>query len=216
MIYADDLLDSSVGLAKAPTGILGLDEVTRGGFPAGRPTLICGGPGCGKTILAMEFLARGAREFDEPGLFVSFEESVNHLIQDFQSLGFDLEGLIADKKLKIVHIALSKNEIVESGDFTLDGLLVMLEHNIAKIGAKRLVLDTLEAVFAVLENTDSLRTEVARLFQWLKDKGVTAVITGDPRPQSDTLEISLGPLIGAYDDGRMHRYSYHIFRLWRF
>jgi circadian clock protein KaiC len=179
MIYADDLLDSSIGLKKAPTGIIGLDQITRGGFPAGRPTLICGGPGCGKTILAMEFLVRGARQYDEPGLFVSFEETESHLVEDFESLGFDLKGLVEQKKLKIVHIGISKDEIVESGSFTLDGLLILLEHGIKQIGAKRLVLDTLEAVFTALGNTENLRTEIGRLFQWLKDKGVTAVITGE-------------------------------------
>jgi circadian clock protein KaiC len=166
-------------LAKVRTGIAGLDEITYGGLPAGRPTLICGGPGCGKTILAMEILVRGAREFDEPGLFLSFEETAEHVIQDFHALGFHLEDLVEGKKLKIIHVSISKDEILQSGEFTLEGLLILLEHAIAEIGAKRVVLDTLEAVFTALNETDALRTEIARLFQWLKDKGITAMITGE-------------------------------------
>jgi circadian clock protein KaiC len=166
-------------LAKALTGITGLDEITEGGLPAGRPTLVCGGPGCGKTILAMEFLVHGAQKFDEPGLFMSFEESPEHLIENFRCFGYDIEDLIAKKKLKIAHVQLSRGEIVEAGNFSLDGLLIRLEHSIAEIGAKRVVLDTLETVFSALTNTDRLRSEVARLLHWLRDKGVTAVVTGE-------------------------------------
>jgi circadian clock protein KaiC len=179
MTYQNEGEELRAGLAKSPSGISGLDDITHGGLPTGRPTLLCGGPGCGKTVLAMEFLVRGAREFDEPGLFVSFEETTEHLCQDFCSLGFDLEKLIENKMVKFVHVSLSRDEIVESGEFTLDGLMILLEQSIRAIGAKRLVLDTLEAVFAVLGPTENLRTEIARLFQWLKDKSITALVTGE-------------------------------------
>lgn len=170
---------STMAIAKAPTGISGLDEVTRGGLPAGRPTLVCGGPGCGKTVLAMEFLVRGAREFDEPGLFVSFEETPASLVENFRSLGFDVAELIAARRLKIVHVDLSHGEIVETGAFSLDGLFIRLKHGIAAVGAKRVVIDTLEAVFSTLSDSDALRGEIARLFQWLRDQGVTTIITGE-------------------------------------
>jgi circadian clock protein KaiC len=178
-IPQSDVGESGPALSKVLTGIAGLDDITHGGFPASRPTLVCGGAGCGKTILAMEFLVRGAREFDEPGLFVSFEETARHIVEDFGSLGFDLGDLIERKKLKIVQVSLAKDEIVEAGVFTLDGLLILLDSGIAQVGAKRVVLDTLEAVFSALSQTENLRTEIGRLFQWLKDKGVTAVVTGE-------------------------------------
>jgi circadian clock protein KaiC len=171
--------DRPVMVAKARTGITGLDEITHGGLPAARPTLVCGGPGCGKTILAMEFLVRGALEFGEPGLFVSFEESSEDLHNNFKSFGFDLNALIEQKRLLIAHVKLSRNEIVEAGAFTLDGLFVRLELAIKQVGAKRVALDTMETLFSCLSSSDSLRSEIARLFQWLKDKGVTTVITGE-------------------------------------
>jgi circadian clock protein KaiC len=179
MTFENNHRSQPKALPKAKTGISGLDDITYGGLPAGRTTLVCGGPGCGKTILAVEFLVRGAREFDEPGLFVSFEEDKEQLIENFASLGFDIEDLIRKKKLKIVQVAVSKQELIQSGSFTLDGLLILLDHAIRELGATRVVLDTLESVFAALSNTENLRTEVAGLFQWLKDKGVTAVITGE-------------------------------------
>jgi circadian clock protein KaiC len=172
-------LNPVAAVSKAPTGIQGLDEITRGGLPAGRPTLICGGPGCGKTILGMEFLVRGALEFDEPGVFVSFEESPRHLIDDFSSFGFDIGDLIAQNKLRIAHVDLSKGEIVEAGAFSFDGLLIRLDHAVAEIGAKRIVFDTLEAVFAALTQTEHLRNEIARLFNRLRDMGVTSIVTGE-------------------------------------
>lgn len=165
--------------AKAPSGIVGLDEITRGGLPANRPTLVCGGPGCGKTILAMEFLVRGAIEFGEPGLFVSFEESPEQLIENFRLVGFDLEDLIATKKLKIAHISLAKAEIIEAGAFSFDALLIRLEHSVAEIGAKRVVLDSMEAIFSAFADSYRLRNEVVRLFQWLRDKEVAAIVTGE-------------------------------------
>ena len=175
----DQYNDHPVMVAKAPTGIMGLDEITHGGLPAGRATLVCGGPGCGKTILAMEFLVRGVLEFDEPGLFVSFEESIEDLHHNFRSFGFDLRALIEQKKLFISHVKLSRNEIVEAGAFTLDGLFVRLELAIQQVGAKRVALDTMETLFSCLSSSENLRSEIARLFQWLKDKGVTTVITGE-------------------------------------
>lgn len=171
--------DPSPGIAKAPTGCAGLDEITRGGLPAGRPTLVCGGPGCGKTVLAMEFLVRGALEFGEPGLFVSFEESPHNLNDNFRALGFDLGDLVEQKKLKISHVECSRGEVIETGEFSLDGLLIRLEQGISEIGAKRVVLDTMEAVFSGLSSTGPLRREIARLFQWLREKGLTTVITGE-------------------------------------
>jgi circadian clock protein KaiC len=166
-------------LAKARTGISGLDEILHGGLPKNRPTLVCGGPGCGKTILAMEFLVRGVLEFGEPGLFVSFEENIEDLIQNFESFGFDLGALVEQKKLLISHVKLSRNQVVEAGEFTLDGLILRLEHGIQQVGAKRVALDTLETLFSYMSNTENLRSEVARLFEWLKEKGVTCVITAE-------------------------------------
>jgi len=169
----------ATALDKAPTGVEGLDEITHGGLPSGRPTLVCGGPGCGKTILAMEFLVRGALEFDEPGLFVSFEESTEDLCHNVKSFGFDLETLIEQKKLFISHVQVSRNEIIEAGEFTLDGLFVRLEQGIRQVGARRVAIDTLESLFSHLSSTGVLRAEIARLFQWLKEKHLTSVITGE-------------------------------------
>ena len=166
-------------LVKAPTGIAGLDELTRGGLPAGRPTLVCGGPGCGKTVLAMEFLVRGAEDFEEPGLFVSFEEKPEQLLANFRSMGFDLAGLIGKKRLKISYVELSAEEITEAGAFSLDALLIRLEHAIAEVGAKRVALDSVETIFSVLSPTVALRGEVARLFHWLREKGMTAIVTAE-------------------------------------
>lgn len=168
-----------LSIDKAPTGVNGFDEITHGGIPAGRTTLVCGGPGCGKTVFAMETLVRGARQFGEPGLFVSFEESPQNLVKNFRSLGFDLDGLIADKQLKIIHVELSREAIVEAGPFTLEGLRIRLEHGIREIGAKRVALDTLETLFSALSDTEMLRNEVATLFHWLRDRSVTAIVTGE-------------------------------------
>src|SRR5881394_1706674 len=164
---------------KAPTGIQGLDEITGGGLPRGRPTLICGGPGCGKTILAMEFLINGARQFDEPGVFLSFEESLDDLTQNFASLGMDPRPLAARKKLSLDYVRVEPNEIEETGAYDLDGLFIRLEHAIDAIGAKRVVLDTIEALFSGLSDTRLLRAELRRLFNWLRTKGVTAIVTGE-------------------------------------
>jgi circadian clock protein KaiC len=166
-------------IAKAPTGISGLDEVLDGGLPRGRPTIITGRAGCGKTLLSMEFLARGAREFGEPGVFVSFEESPRELIENMASLGFDVAGLQAEGKLLLEHIHIERSEIEETGEYDLEALFIRLAFAIDQVGAKRIVLDTLEALFAGLPNHMILRAELRRLFRWLKDRGMTAVITAE-------------------------------------
>ena len=166
-------------LPKALTGIQGLDEITQGGLPRGRPTLICGSAGCGKTLLAMEFLIRGATEYGEPGVFMPFEENAEELAQNVRSLGFDLGKLIKQKKLLIDFVKVERNEIEETGDYDLEGLFIRLNAAIESIGAKRVVLDTIETLFSGLQNEGILRAELRRLFRWLKDKGVTAVITGE-------------------------------------
>jgi circadian clock protein KaiC len=166
-------------LPKCPTGIQGLDEITGGGFPRGRPTLVCGSAGCGKTLMAAEFLVRGAAQFGEPGVLMAFEETEAELKANVASLGFDLGGLIRRKKIVIDYVHIEPSEIQESGDYDLEGLFVRLNHAIDSIGAKRVVLDTLEALFASLSNEAILRAELRRLFSWLKVKGVTAVITAE-------------------------------------
>jgi circadian clock protein KaiC len=166
-------------LAKAPTGIPGLDEITNGGLPRGRPTLVCGGAGCGKTLLAMEFLVRGALEYDEPGVFMSFEETTDDLVENAQSLGFDLRRLSARRRLLLDHVHLERNKLVESGDYDLEGLFIRLDHAIEAIRAKRVVLDTIEVLFSGLSNSLVVRAELARLFRWLKTKRVTAIVTGE-------------------------------------
>jgi circadian clock protein KaiC len=166
-------------LPKAPTGIQGLDEITGGGLPKGRPTLVCGGTGCGKTLLAMEFLVRGATEFNEPGVFMAFEETAQDLTQNVASLGFDLKGLAARKKIALDFVYIERSEIEESGEYDLEGLFIRLGSAIDAIGAKRVVLDTIESLFSGLPNPLILRAEMRRLFRWLKDKGVTAIITGE-------------------------------------
>ena len=176
---ADQQTPANRGLAKVPTGIQGLDEITGGGLPRGRPTLVCGSAGCGKTLLAMEFLVRGATQFGEPGVFMSFEETAAELTQNVRSLGFDLDDLAQQKKLAIDFVRVERNEIEETGEYDLEGLFVRLNHAIDSIGAKRVVLDTIEALFSGLSNNAILRGELRRLFRWLKDKGVTAVITGE-------------------------------------
>src|SRR5580765_2014361 len=166
-------------LPKSPAGIQGLDEITGGGLPRGRPTLVCGGAGCGKTLFATEFLVRGAAQFGEPGVFLSFEETDAELKKNVASLGFDLAGLVRRKKIVLDYVYIERSEIQETGEYDLEGLFVRLNHAIDSIGAKRVVLDTLEALFAGLPNEAILRAELRRLFRWLKDKGVTAVITAE-------------------------------------
>ena len=166
-------------LPKALTGIEGLDIITEGGLPKGRASLICGGTGTGKTLLAMEFLLRGALQFNEPGVFMAFEESTNDLIANVASIGFDLNGLIAAEKVVVDFVYIDREEIVEAGEYNLDALFIRLGAAIDSIGAKRVVLDTIESLFSSLPNPAILRAELRRLFRWLKKKGVTAVITGE-------------------------------------
>jgi circadian clock protein KaiC len=166
-------------LAKCPTGITGLDEITGGGLSLGRPTLVCGGPGCGKTLLSMEFVVRGAVTYGEPGVFMSFEETSEELAKNVASLGFDLADLEKQKLLALDFVYIERREIEETGEYDLEGLFIRLGHAIDSVGAKRVVLDTVEALFAGFPNELILRSELRRLFRWLKDKGVTTLITGE-------------------------------------
>ncbi len=173
-------------LPKVRTGIEGLDEITGGGLPAGRPTLVSGSPGAGKTMFAIEFLIRGAAEFGEPGVFMMFEENSEELTANVRSLGFDLDKMVAAKQLVLDHVHIERSEIEETGEYDLEGLFIRLGHAIESIGAKRVVLDTVEALFAGLPNHAILRAELRRLFRWLKDRGMTAVITGEKGEASIT------------------------------
>lgn len=172
-------IEAPSGLSKSPTGISGLDEITEGGLPTGRPTLVCGAAGCGKTMLAAEFLVKGATQFGEPGVFMMFEETASELADNMRSLGFDLDTLQREKKLALDFVRVERSEIEETGEYDLEGLFIRLGYAIDSIGAKRVVLDTLEALFAGVPNHAILRAELRRLFRWLKDKGVTAVITAE-------------------------------------
>src|SRR5437763_1896456 len=162
-----------------PICIPGLDEVTGGGLPRGRPTLVCGSAGCGKTLLAVEFLVRGATEFGEPGVFLAFEETGEELAQNVRSLGFDLDELAREKKLLVDYVHVERSEIEETGEYDLEGLFIRLGYAIDSVGARRVALDTIETLFGGLSNPALLRAELRRLFRWLKDRGVTAVITGE-------------------------------------
>ena len=166
-------------LPKAPTGIEGLDEITEGGLPSGRPTLVCGSAGCGKTLMGVEFLVRGILQFNEPGVLMAFEETAEELSANVTSLGFDLPALQAQKKLRVDHVHVDRSEIEETGEYDLEGLFIRLGYAIDSIGAKRVVLDTIEALFSGFPNQAVLRSEIRRLFRWLKDKGVTTVITAE-------------------------------------
>ena len=171
--------DSAPALAKAQTGIDGLDAITFGGLPAGRPTLIAGAAGAGKSLFALTFLVNGATRFDEPGVLMSFEERAEDIAANSASLGYDVEGLVAAGKLAIDYVRVERSEIEESGEYDLDGLFVRLGYAIDKVGAKRVVLDTLEALFSGLGDGPVLRAELRRLFEWLKERGVTAIITAE-------------------------------------
>ncbi len=166
-------------LPKSPTSIQGLDEITGGGLPKGRPTLVCGGAGCGKTLFAMEFLVRGATQYNEPGVFVSFEETEKELTANVASLGFDLDSLVERKKIWLEHIHIERGEIEQSGEYDLEGLFIRIHHAIESIDAKRVVLDTVESLFSGLPNPLILRAELRRLLRWLKRKGVTTIITAE-------------------------------------
>jgi len=169
----------SAGLLKCPTGIQGLDEITLGGLPHGRTTLVCGGAGCGKTLLGIEFLVRGALLHDEPGVFLAFEETAEELAENVRSLGFDLDDLIKKKKLTVDYIYIERSEIEETGEYDLEGLFIRLGYAIDSIGARRVVLDTLETLFSGLSNVAIVRSELRRLFRWLKEKGVTTIVTAE-------------------------------------
>jgi circadian clock protein KaiC len=173
-------------LAKSPTGIQGLDEITGGGLPRGRPTLVCGSAGSGKTLMAMEFIVRGATMYDEPGVFISFEESEDDLKENVASFGWDLSALSERQKLVVQYIHIDRSEIEETGEYTLDGLFIMLQDAIASVGAKRIAIDTLEVLFSGFTSHLIMRAEIRRLFRWLKEKGLTAVITGEPGHETMT------------------------------
>jgi len=166
-------------IEKSPTGVAGLDEITNGGLPHGRPTLVCGGPGCGKTVLGMEFLVRGATQYDEPGVFMAFEETTRELNENFASMNFAISSLCAQKKLYVEHVRVERNEIEETGEYDLEGLFIRLQRAIDQVGAKRLVLDTIECLFAGFRDINLLRSELRRLFRWLKEKEVTAIVTAE-------------------------------------
>jgi circadian clock protein KaiC len=166
-------------LPKSPTSIQGLDEITGGGLPKGRPTLVCGGAGCGKTLFAMEFLVRGATQYNEPGVFISFEETEKELTANVSSLGFDLNSLIKHKKIWLEHIHVERSEIEQGGEYNLEGLFIRIHNAVESIGAKRVVLDTIETLFSGLPHPRILRAELQRLLRWLKRKGVTTIITAE-------------------------------------
>jgi circadian clock protein KaiC len=166
-------------ILKSPTGISGLDQITYGGLPKGRSTLICGGPGCGKSLFAMEFIANGINLYNEPGVFVSFEESGEEIEKNAASLGINIPLLRKKKLLELDYVHIERNDIEETGEYNLDGLFIRLNYLIVKLGAKRIALNTLESLFSGLSNHNILRSELRRLFRWLKDKGVTAIITGE-------------------------------------
>lgn len=174
-----DSKTSLPSLLKSRTGIKGLDEITIGGFPQGRPTLICGSAGCGKTLFSIEFLVHGALKYGEPGVFVAFEEKTEELTVNVASLGFDLAQMQKDKLIKLDHVHIERSEIEETGEYDLDGLFIRLGHAIDSIGAKRVVLDTIESLFSGLDNEAIIRAELRRLFEWLKEKKVTTIITGE-------------------------------------
>ena len=173
-------------LSKTPTGIQGLDEITGGGLPSGRPTLVSGGAGSGKTLFGLEFLVRGATQYDEPGVFMSFEETVPDLSRNAASLGFDLNRLVAEKKLFVDHVQISRSETGETGEYDLDGLFIRIADAAQRVGARRIVLDTLEVLFGELPNPNILRAEIRRLFAWLKGRGLTTVVTAE-RDRPDKL-----------------------------
>jgi circadian clock protein KaiC len=170
---------SMYGISKCPTGIQGLDEVTFGGLPRGRPTLVCGSAGCGKTMLGVEFLVRGATQYNEPGVCISFEETGQELAQNMRLLGFDVHALISQKKLAIDYVQIERSMVEEAGEYDLEALFVRLGQAVDSVGAKRVLIDSIESLFASLANEAILRSELRRLFRWLKDKKLTAVVTGE-------------------------------------
>ncbi|MFQ6776047.1 circadian clock protein KaiC [Cereibacter sphaeroides] len=172
-------MTSQLGIGKSPTGIQGFDELTLGGLPTGRPSLVCGSAGCGKTLFASTFLINGVRDHGEPGVFVTFEERPEDIVNNVASLGFELDKLIEEEKIAIEHIAVDPSEVAEIGDYDLEGLFLRLELAIDTVGAKRVVLDTIESLFSAFSNPAILRAEIRRLFDWLKERGLTTVITAE-------------------------------------
>jgi circadian clock protein KaiC len=171
--------NQKLGIEKCPTGIHGLDEITMGGLPRGRPTLVSGGAGSGKTLLGMEFIVRGITQFDEPGVFMCFEENIDELTANVASLGMDLQKLMQENKLIVDYLHIERSEIEETGEYDLEGLFVRINGSVESIGAKRIVLDTVETLFSGFSNEAILRAELRRLFRWLKSKGLTTIITGE-------------------------------------
>ncbi len=169
----------SAVMRKCPTGIGGFDEITGGGLPEGRTSLVCGSAGSGKTLFAMQFLVNGATRFDEPGVFIAFEESETELVQNVASLGWDLPGLVERKKIFLDHVFVERSEIEETGEFNLDGLFIRIESAVRAVGANRIAIDTIESLFSGFTNESILRAEIRRLFRWLKDRGLTAIVTGE-------------------------------------
>lgn len=166
-------------LAKAPTGIKGLDDITYGGLPRGRPTIVAGGAGSGKTMFGMEFIVHGATDYNEPGVFISFEENINDLKKNFASLGYDLDKLVKEKKVVLDHVFVERSMIEETGEYDLEALFIRLGYAIDSIEAKRVALDTIEVLFAGLTNHAIIRAELLCLFRWLKDRGISAIVTGE-------------------------------------
>ncbi len=171
--------DTLPGIEKVPTGIEGLDEITQGGLPKGRPTLVCGGAGSGKTLMGMEFLVNGAEQYGEPGVFIAFEETADELEKNTESLGFKVRRLVTEKKLFLDYVRIERSEIEETGEYDLEGLFIRIKHAIDTVGAKRIVLDTMEMLFSGIPNPVIVRAEIRRLFQWLKDHRMTAVVTAE-------------------------------------
>ena len=173
------IASSPAALGKSPSGIKGLDEITGGGLPTGRPTLICGAAGCGKTLMAAEFVVRGAAQYNEPGAIILFEETAEELTANMRSIGYDLDAMQSQGQLALDFIRVDPAELIETGSYDLEGLFIRIGHAIDSVGAKRVALDTIETLFSDIANHAILRAELRRLFRWLKDRGVTAVITGE-------------------------------------
>ncbi|MCB2210323.1 circadian clock protein KaiC [bacterium] len=186
MVQRDPQARNSHQLTKAATGIRGFDEITEGGLPKGRPSLVVGGPGCGKTVFGMQFLAHGAEEYDEPGVFISFEVSAEHLLKDFNSMDMDLDKLIEENKIRIVHFDLGETEVFQTGSFSLEGIKIAISQAVKATGAKRIVLDTLEKFYDILPKSRTLRLELGNLFNWLKGQDLTTIITGEQGDQTLT------------------------------
>ncbi|MBA3285861.1 MAG: circadian clock protein KaiC [Nitrosopumilus sp.] len=179
MLKTKNQSQKSKPLKKCPTGIIGLDEITFGGLPKNRCTLICGGAGSGKSIFGIEFVIRGAEFYKEPGLFVAFEENEEELNQNITSLGFNIKELIDSNLLVLDYVHIDRAEFKEIGSYNLDGLFIRLSDSIDRFKIKRVVLDTIEVLFGNFTNEIILRSELQRLFRWFKEKNVTVVVTAE-------------------------------------